>query len=54
MTREAELFILSICNNSVRILINYLEKLKLLSKEITLEVAMEVCTNIAFRFCGIY
>lgn len=48
MTHEAEQFILSICNNSVRILINYLEKLKLLSKDITLEIATEVCTNIAF------
>lgn len=48
MTHEAELFILSICNNSVRILINYLEKLKLLAKDITLEIATEVCTNIAF------
>jgi len=48
MTEEAELFILSICNNSVRILINYLEKLKLLANDITLGIATEVCTNIAF------
>jgi replication factor C subunit 2/4 len=48
MTHDAELFILSICNNSVRILINYLEKLKLLAKDITLEIATAVCTNIAF------
>jgi|TARA_B110000261_G_scaffold118503_1_gene132211 DNA polymerase III delta prime subunit len=49
MTENAEDFILSISNNSVRILINYLEKLKLLSQDITLEVASTVCTNIAFQ-----
>ena len=43
---EAEDFILSISNNSVRILINYLEKFKLLSKTITLDIAISVCTNI--------
>jgi len=48
MTQESEDFILSISNNSVRILINYLEKLKLLGKEITLELATSVCTNIVF------
>ena len=46
---EAEDFILSISNNSVRILINYLEKFKLLSKTITLDIAISVCTNISFR-----
>jgi|TARA_B110000261_G_scaffold163560_1_gene209932 DNA polymerase III delta prime subunit len=46
---EAEIFILSISNNSVRILINYLEKFKLLAKTITLDIAISVCTNISFR-----
>ena len=46
---EAEKFVLSICNNSVRILINYLEKFKLLTKEIDVELATAVCTNIAFQ-----
>lgn len=54
MTSEAEEFILSICNNSVRILINYLEKFKLLSKEINLEIATSVCTNIAFQEFAMY
>lgn len=49
ITEDAEEFILSISNNSVRILINYLEKLKLLSQHITLELASSVCTNIAFQ-----
>tara|TARA_R110001599_G_scaffold320554_1_gene530836 strand:+ start:351 stop:1313 length:963 start_codon:yes stop_codon:yes gene_type:complete len=46
---EAEKFVLSICNNSVRILINYLEKFKLLSRDIDVELATAVCTNIAFQ-----
>ena len=46
---EAEKFVLSICNNSVRILINYLEKFKLLSTDIDVELATAVCTNIAFQ-----
>ena len=49
LTPDAEEFILSICNNSVRILINYLEKFKLLSKIVTIDVATNVCTNIAFQ-----
>tara|TARA_B100000780_G_scaffold139459_1_gene97686 strand:+ start:64 stop:567 length:504 start_codon:yes stop_codon:yes gene_type:complete len=47
--QEAEDFILSITNNSVRIMINYLEKFKLLSSNITLDIAISVCTNISFR-----
>lgn len=54
MTDDAEEFILSISNNSVRILINYLEKLKLLSQNITLELASTVCTNIAFQDFAVY
>ena len=49
MNADAENFILSICNNSVRILINYLEKFKLLGKEVTVELATSICTNIAFQ-----
>lgn len=49
ITNEAENFILSVCNNSVRILINYLEKFKLLGKDITEELAISICTNISFQ-----
>ena len=42
-------FVLNISNNSIRILVNYLEKLKLLEEDITLDIAMEVCTNISFH-----
>jgi DNA polymerase III delta prime subunit len=48
ITNEAGDFILSICNNSVRLLINYMEKFKLLDKEITLDIAKNICTNISF------
>ena len=41
-------FIISISNNSIRVIINYLEKFKLLNKEITIDVANELCTNISF------
>ena len=33
-------------NNSVRILINYLEKIKLINKPITLKNVLTICTNI--------
>lgn len=45
---EAENFILDICNNTAKILINYMEKFKLLNAEITLELARSICTNISF------
>ena len=46
---ECKNFILSISNNSIRILINYLEKLKLINLPITLELVSDVCTNITFK-----
>jgi len=45
---DAENFILDICNNTAKILINYMEKFKLLNTEITMELATNVCTNISF------
>jgi len=45
---DAEDFVLQICNNSIRLLINYLEKFKLINKKITLEKATDICTNISF------
>ena len=35
-------------NNSIRILINHLEKIKLFDKKITLTIAEKICTNIGF------
>ena len=45
---ECKKFILSISNNSIKILINYLEKIKLINIPITLQLVEEVCTNITF------
>jgi DNA polymerase III gamma/tau subunit len=42
-------FIISISNKSVRIIVNYLEKFKLLNRKITVELANRVCTNISFH-----
>ena len=49
ITNDAKTFILSICDNSVRMLINYLEKFKLLGNPITLNTAIDACTNISFN-----
>jgi DNA polymerase III delta prime subunit len=45
---DAEDFILNVCNNTAKILINYMEKFKLLGQNITLDLANKVCTNISF------
>lgn len=48
ITKEAEQFILNVCNNNTKILINYMEKFKLLNQNVNLELASSVCTNISF------
>jgi len=48
MDPDAEEFIINICNNTVKILINYMEKFKLLGEKITLELAIKLCSNISF------
>ena len=45
---ESEDFLLDLCNNSAKILINYVEKFKLLNKDIHLELIKKICTNINF------
>ena len=45
---EARDFILNVCNNNAKILINYMEKFKLLNEHIDLDLATSVCTNISF------
>ena len=47
LDREAEEYILNICNKSVKTLINYMEKCKLLNCIITIEIAMQLCTDIS-------
>jgi DNA polymerase III delta prime subunit len=51
---QTEKFIITISNNSVRTLINYLEKFKLLGNHITLDIANQVCTNIIFSDFNAY
>lgn len=48
ITKNAEEFILNICNNSTRQLINYLEKFKLLNIKIDNKKVKEICTNISY------
>jgi len=46
---DAEEFIINVSNNAVKILINYMEKFKLLGETtITLSLAQQLCTNISF------
>jgi replication factor C subunit 2/4 len=49
ITAEAEDFLLRVSNGSVRTLINYLEKTKLIDREITIDLANKICTNIGFH-----
>ncbi len=48
ITTDARNFILNVCNNNAKILINYMEKFKLLNESIDLDLATSVCTNISF------
>jgi len=41
-------FILNVSNNAAKILLNYMEKFKLLNENITFELANQLCTNINF------
>jgi len=44
----AEELVINISNHTVKVLINYMEKFKLLNQPITYELAMKLCTNISF------
>jgi DNA polymerase III delta prime subunit len=45
---DAEEFVMRVCNGSVRTLINYMEKFKIIGLPISLELANQLCTNISF------
>jgi len=45
---DAKEFIVSISNNTMKVLINYMEKFKLLNQKITLPLAIQLCSNISF------
>ena len=51
---DAEQFTLNVCNNTAKILINYMEKFKLLNLPITLDLANNICTNISFHIFNEY
>lgn len=46
--KETEDFIINISNNTIKNIINYMEKFKILNEPITLEIAMQLCCNISF------
>jgi len=48
MDAEAEEFIVNISNKTVKILINYMEKFKLVHEHITHQLAVKLCSNISF------
>ena len=45
---DAKEMIISISNNSIKTIINYLEKFKLINKTISYDIVMDCCTNITF------
>jgi DNA polymerase III delta prime subunit len=50
----AQDFVINISNNTIKILINYMEKFKLFGKKITYELACNLCTNISFSILEEY
>ena len=54
MDAKTDKFILSVSNKSIRILLNYLEKFKLLDMPINYELANKICTNINFTILDKY
>ena len=51
---DAKNFILSISNNTIKVLINYAEKCKLINSKITLEVSQNICSDINLQTFEIY
>ena len=45
---ESQHFILNVSNNVAKVLINYLEKIKLLNMPISYDIVVNICTNISF------
>ena len=48
LNEDARNFILNVSNNNAKIIINYLEKFKLINQPISLELANKICTDINF------
>jgi DNA polymerase III delta prime subunit len=45
---DAKDLLINISNNTIKILINYMEKFKLLNEKITLQLTLQLCSNISF------
>lgn len=50
----AKQFILDVSNGAVKTLVTYLEKFKLINREINLDLAMALCTNVNYRLFDHY
>ena len=48
ITNDAREFVINVCNNNVKVLINYMEKIKLLNKHIDINLVSNICTDISF------
>jgi len=48
LDKKTDNFVLTVANGSIRILLNYLEKFKILNEPITFDLVNRVCTNISF------
>lgn len=49
INEECKVYLLSISNNSVRTVINYLEKLYILNEPITLDLCKQICSNMSVQ-----
>jgi len=54
MDADAEDFVINLSNNTVKVLVNYMEKFKLYGNRITLEHTMSLCSNISFQIFESY
>jgi DNA polymerase III delta prime subunit len=54
MDPDAEDFVINLSNNTVKVLVNYMEKFKLYGSRITLDHAMSLCSNISFQIFETY
>jgi len=49
ITEEAKELLISICNNSIKTLINYLEKINLFNVNVDSKIIKKICTNITYN-----
>ena len=51
---DAQEFIINVSNNIVKTLVTYMEKFKLLNERITIDLAVQLCSNISFSMFADY